>query len=324
VRLRLGNVAMAAAIGAALWSGAVQAQDYPARPIRLVVGFAPGGTTDFMARLLADRLRERLGQTVYVENKPGANGSIGAEFVAKSEPDGYSLYFTTAGVAVVYPHLRPAPYDTLWDFAPVSLVAFNSTMLVVNTAMKANSAQELAALARESPGKITIAITALGSVSHLGLVLYQAAAGVTFQQVPYRGAAHAMTDLLGGRLDGLFGDVPTVLTNVRAGKIKPLAATSKQRSDIFPEVPTFVEQGFADTVADQWAGVLAPAKTPPAVIAKLNAAIVAVMSNPAVGARLKETGVTAAPGSPEEFARYLRDEYARWGGIVREKGIKGE
>jgi tripartite-type tricarboxylate transporter receptor subunit TctC len=321
---RLGHIACAIGLAAVAAIGVVSAQDHPARPIRLVVGFAPGGTTDFMARLLADRLRGPLGQTVFVENKTGANGSIGADFVAKSEPDGYTLYFTTAGVAAVYPHLRPAPYDTLRDFAPVALVAFNSTMLVVNAAMPVQSAQELAALARQNPGKITIAITALGSVSHLGLVLYQSAAGVQFQQVPYRGAAHAMTDLLGGNLNGLFGDVPTVLTNVRAGKIKPLAATSKARSDIFPDVPTFVEQGFADTVADQWAGVLAPARTPREVIEKLNGAIVAVMNDPAVREKLKQTGVTPSPGSADEFGRYLRDEYARWGRIVREKDIKGE
>jgi tripartite-type tricarboxylate transporter receptor subunit TctC len=303
---------------------AAQERDYPNRPIRLVVGFSAGGTTDFMARLLADRLRAPLGQIVIVENKTGANGAIGAEHVAKSEPDGYTLYFTTAGVAVVYPHLRPAPYDTLRDFAPVSLVAFNSTMLVVNAAMPVRSAVDLAALARANPGRITLAITALGSVSHLGLVLYQAAAGARFQQVPYRGAAPAMTDLLGGTLNGLFGDGPTVIAQVRAGSIRALAATSKQRSDIFPHVPTFLEQGFADTVADQWAGVLAPARTPPEAIRKLNAAIAVALNDADTRAKLRETGTTPAPGPADEFGQYLRDEYARWGRIIREKNIKVE
>jgi tripartite-type tricarboxylate transporter receptor subunit TctC len=319
-----GRIALTAGLALAVPVSVAQAQDYPARPIRLVVGFTAGGTTDFMARLLANKLRGPLGQTVVVENKTGANGSIGAEFVAKSEPDGYTLYFTTAGVAVVYPHLRPASYDTLRDFAPISLVAFNSTMLVVNASMPVNSAVELAALARENPGKITLAITALGSVSHLGLVLYQSAAGVKFQQVPYRGAAQAMTDLLGGTLNGLFGDVPTVIAHIKAGRIKPLAATSKLRSDAFPDVPTFVEQGFADTVADQWAGVLAPARTPAAIVARLNAGIVAVMSDPEVRAKLAQNGVVPAANSPEAFGQYLRDEYARWGRIIREKGIKSD
>jgi len=309
---------------AAAWAAAASAQDYPSRPIRLVVGFAAGGTTDFMARLLADKLRGPLGQSVIVENKTGANGALGAEAVAKSEPDGYTLYFTTAGVATVYPHLRPAPYDPIKDFAPVALVAFNSTMLVVSAAMPVKSARDFAELARREPGKYTIAITGIGSVSHLGTVLYQAAAGIKLNMVPYRGAAPAMTDLLGGQLDALFGDGPTVISYISAGKVKALAATSQRRSDIFPDVPTFLEQGFADTVQDQWAGVLAPAKTPPEIIARLNAAIVAVMNDPEVRAKLAQTGVVPAADTPEEFGRYLRGEYERWGRIIREKGIKAE
>jgi tripartite-type tricarboxylate transporter receptor subunit TctC len=301
-----------------------RAQDYPTRPIKLVVGFAAGGTTDFMARLVADKLRSPLGQPVVVENRTGANGAIGAEFVAKAAADGYTLYFTTAGVATVYPHLKPAPYDTLRDFVGVSRVAFNSTMLVVNAATPVRSAQDLAALARAKPGKITIAITGLGSVSHLGAELFQAAAGIKLVEVPYRGAAPAMTDLLGGSLDSLFGDGPTVITQIQAGKIRAIAATSHNRSEIFPDVPTFVEQGFADTVADQWAGVLAPAGTPAGIVAKLNAAIAAVMREPEVRARLAQTGVVPGVNSPEEFAAYLKEEDERWARVIREKGIKAE
>jgi tripartite-type tricarboxylate transporter receptor subunit TctC len=320
----LGRLAFAAALGVCALAGVAAAQGYPSRPIRLVVGFAAGGTTDFMARLLADKLREPLGQIVVVENRTGANGALGAEFVAKSEPDGYTLYFTTAGVAAVYPHLGASPpYDPIKDFVAIGRVAFNSTMLVVNARMPVNSATELAALARQNPGRITIAITGIGSVSHLGLALFQAAAAVRFLQVPYRGASPAMTDLLGGQLDGLFGDGPTVIAHIAAGRIKPLAATSQRRSEIFPDVPTFAEQGFADTVADQWAGVLAPARTPTAIVAKLNAGIGAAMNDPQVRAKLAQTGVVPAPDSPAEFSRYLEDEYARWGRIIREKGIKG-
>ena len=300
------------------------AQDYPTRPIKLVVGFAAGGTTDFMARLLADRLRAPLGQPVVVENRTGANGSLGAEFVAKAPADGYTLYFTTAGVATVYPHLKPAPYDTLRDFVGVSRVAYNATMLVVNAAMPVKSARDLAALAREKPGRITIAITGLGSVSHLGAELLQSAAGIKLTEVPYRGAAPAMTDLLGGTLDALFGDGPTVITQTSAGKIRAIAATSHNRSEIFPDVPTFLEQGFADTVADQWAGVLAPIGTPGAIVAKLNAAIATVMREPEVRARLAATGVVPGVDTPAEFATYLKDENARWARIIREKGIKAE
>jgi tripartite-type tricarboxylate transporter receptor subunit TctC len=302
-----------------------QAQDYPYRPIRLVVAFTAGGTTDFVARLLAERVRSLLGQSVIVDNRPGANGAIGAEYVAKSEPDGYTLFFTTVGAVAINPALRSnLPYDPVKDFAPVGMAVFNSTMLVVNASMDINSARELAALASERPGAITIGITGLGAISHLGLELFQAAAGVRFQAVPYRGASQAVTDLLGGQLDGLFGDVPTVMTQVKAGKLKALAATSQDRSDIFPDVPTFVEQGFAGTIANQWAGILAPARTPPAVIAKLNAAFNAALSDADVRGRLAQAGVTPSPSSPEEFGRYLEAEIGRWGKIIREKGIKGE
>jgi tripartite-type tricarboxylate transporter receptor subunit TctC len=215
-------------------------------------------------------------------------------------------------------------YDPIKDFAPVGMAVFNSTMLVVNASMQVNSARELAALAKERPGAITIGITGLGAISHLGLELFQAAAGVKLQAVPYRGASQAVTDLLAGQVDGLFGDVPTIIAQVKAGKLKALAATSQERSDIFPDVPTFVEQGFVDTVANQWAGILAPALTPPAVITKLNAALNAALNDADVRGKLAQAGVTPSPGTPEEFARDLAREIARWGQLIRAKGIKGE
>jgi tripartite-type tricarboxylate transporter receptor subunit TctC len=318
-------VALIAAALAVTATGGAQAQDYPNRPIKLVVAFTAGGTTDFVARLLAERLRTLLGQPVIVENRPGANGAIAAEYVAKSDPDGYTLFFTTVGAVAINPALRGnLAYDPIKDFAPVGMAVFNSTMLVVNASMQVNSARELAALAKERPGAITIGITGLGAISHLGLELFQAAAGVKLQAVPYRGASQAVTDLLAGQVDGLFGDVPTVISQVKAGKLKALAATSQERSDIFPEVPTFVEQGFADTVANQWAGILAPALTPPAVITKLNAALNAALNDADVRSKLAQAGVTASPGTPEEFARDLAQEIARWGQLIRAKGIKGE
>jgi tripartite-type tricarboxylate transporter receptor subunit TctC len=322
-RRTLGALIAAALAVAA--TGAADAQDYPNRPIKLVVAFTAGGTTDFVARLLAERLRTLLGQPVIVENRPGANGAIGAEYVAKSDPDGYTLFFTTVGAVAINPALRGnLAYDPIKDFTAVGMAVFNSTMLVVSASMKVNSARELAALAKERPGAITIGITGLGAISHLGLELFQAAAGVKFQAVPYRGASQAMTDLLAGQVDGVFGDVPTVISQIKAGKLKALAATSKERSDIFPDVPTFVEQGFADTVANQWAGILAPALTPPAVIAKLNTALNAALGEDDVRSKLAQAGVTPSPGTPEEFARDLAQEITRWGELIRAKGIKGE
>ena len=319
---RLGSIAVALACLSI--AAAAQAQDYPNRPIRMIVAFTAGGTTDFMARLLADKLRTELGQQVIVENRAGANGAIGAEFVAKAPADGYTLFFTTVGAVAINPGLRSnLPYDPIKDFAPVGMVAFNSTMLVVAASMPVSSARELAALAKAKPGTISIGITGIGAISHLGFELFKAAAGVDVTMVPYKGAAQAITDVLGGNLSGVMGDVPTVLAQIKAGKLKPLAATSSERSDIFPDVPTFVEQGYAGVVANQWAGVLAPARTPPAVIARLNAALVKAINDPDVRARFKENGVTPSPSTPEEFGRYLKDEMERWTRLIREKGIKG-
>jgi|SRR5690242_8495914 len=320
---------VAFAVASLLWfcpiASEAQAQQYPTRPIRMIVAFTAGGTTDFSARLLANKLGPLLGQTVVVENKPGANGAIAAEYVAKAAPDGYTLFFTTVGAVAINPALRPdLPYDPIRNFTPVGLAVRNSTMLVVKSSFQANSAKELAALAKARPGQITIGITGIGAISHLGLELYQAAAGVKFQAVPYRGASQAVTDVLGGQLDGLFGDVPTILTQVRAGKLKALAATSKERSDIFPDVPTFVEQGFAGAVGDNWAGVLAPARTPPSAIKRFNAAMVSALNDPDLRAKLHQSGVTPWPSSPEEFGRYLKQETTRWGDVIRTHGIKAK
>jgi tripartite-type tricarboxylate transporter receptor subunit TctC len=305
--------------------GIASAQDYPNRPVRLIVAFAPGGATDFTARIIADRVQSILGQPIAVENKPGANGAIGAEYVAKSDPDGYTLFFTTVGAVAINPALRSdLPYDPLKDFAAVGKAAVNSTILVVNADMKINSARELAELARKKPGSITIGITGRGAISDLGRQLFEDAAGITLQAVPYRGAAPAITDMLAGHLDGLFGDVPTIMGQVQAGKLKALAATSTERSDIFPEVPTFVEEGFAGVVGDNWAGVLAPAGTPAPVIAKFNAALVAALNEPDLRSRLHNAGVTPAPSTPGAFEKYLHEENARWGKIIRDKGIKGD
>jgi tripartite-type tricarboxylate transporter receptor subunit TctC len=301
------------------------ANDYPNRPIRLIVAFAPGGTADFTARVIADKLGRILGQPVAVENKPGANGAIGAEYVAKSEPDGYTMFFTTVGAVAINPALRgDLPYDPLKDFDPVGKAAVNSTLLVVRADMPVSSLAEFVALAREKPGTITIGITGRGAISDLGRQLFEDAAGIKLQAVPYRGAAPALTDILAGHLDGVFGDVPTIMAQVKAGKLKPLAATSTERSDIFPDVPTFVEQGFAGVVGDNWDAVLAPAGTPAHAIAKFNAALVAALNDPETRARLHDSGTTPAPSTPRAFDAYLREEIARWGKVIRDKGIKGE
>ena len=301
------------------------AQDYPTRPVRLIVAFTAGGTADRTARLIAAKMESALGRPIAVENKPGGNGAVAAQYVAQSEPDGYTLFFTTAGAVAISPAFHfDLNYDPIRDFAPVGEAAINSPVLVVNGEMKINSARELAALARKKPGTITIGITGRGAMSDLALQLFEADAGIQLQSVPYRGAAQAITDVLGGRLDGLVGDIPTVMGQVRAGKLKALCTSSKDRSDIFPDVPTFVEQGFAGVIGDNWAGVLAPAGTPAPVIAKFNAAMVAALKAPDLRAQLRDSGTTPAPSSPAQFDTYMREEIVRWRAVIRDKGLTGE
>jgi len=321
--LRTFSVAIALLLGLSGSFG--RADGYPTRPVRLIVAFTAGGTADRTARLIAARMESTLGQAVAVENKPGGNGAVAAQYVAQSEPDGYTLFFTTAGAIAISPAFHSdLNYDPVKNFAAVGKAAINSPVLVVNADMKVSSARELAALARKKPGAITIGITGRGAMSDLALQLFEADAGIQLQSVPYRGAAQAIADVLGGRLDGLVGDIPTVMGQVRAGKLKALATSSKERSDIFPDVPTFVEQGFAGVIGDNWAGVLTPAGTPAPVIDKFNAAMVAALKAPDLRAQLREAGTTPASSSPQQFEAYMREEIARWRAVIRDKKLTGE
>jgi tripartite-type tricarboxylate transporter receptor subunit TctC len=319
-------VSVVAVLALVIFAGSLgHAQDYPTRPVRLIVAFTAGGTADRTARLIAAKMESTLGQAVAVENKPGGNGAVAAQYVAQAEPDGYTLFFTTAGAIAISPAFHAdLNYDPLKDFAPVGEAAINSPVLVVHAGMKVNSARDLAELARKKPGTITIGITGRGAMSDLALQLFEADAGIQLQSVPYRGAAQAITDVLGGRLDGLVGDIPTVMGQVRAGKLKALATSSKERSDIFPDVPTFVEQGFAGVIGDNWAGVLAPAGTPAPVIAKFNAAMVAALKAPDLRDQLRDAGTSPAPSSAAQFDATMREEIARWRAVIRDKGLAGE
>ena len=300
------------------------AQDFPSRVVRIVVAFPAGGPTDFVARLLADKLKASLGQNVIIENKPGANGAIGADYVAKSEADGHLLFLTTVGAVAITPHLSKPPYDSLRDFAPITLVVRPTTILVVKPDTPVNSAKELAALAKNKPEQIPFASTGNGSMPHLALELFQASAGVKFLHVPYRGAAPALTDLLGGQVQALFADTPVLLPHISGGKLKPIGAASAARNPLLPDVSTLAEQGFPDTTADNWYGLLAPAKTPPAVVAKLNEAVVAALNSPDVREKLLQSGAVPSPTSSVEFGKVLAEEHARWGRVVKEKSIKAD
>ena len=320
---RLGKLAAAVLLLAATAIPAALAQDFPSRPIRMVIAFPPGGPTDFVGRLLADKLKELLGQAVVIENKAGANGAIGADYVAKADPDGHTIFLTTVGAVAITPNMRTdLPYDPLKDFAPVSLVVRNTTILVVRPDMPANSAKDLATIAKGKPSAIPFASTGVGSMPHLALELYQAAADIKFVHVPYRGAAPALTDLLGGQVQAFFADAPVLMSQIESGKIKPLGAASGKRNPRLPNVPTLAEQGYADTEADNWYGLLAPAKTPGAIITKLNMAMVAALNDAGVHEKLIQSGALPSPTTPAEFGQLLKDELARWGRVVRTKGIK--
>jgi tripartite-type tricarboxylate transporter receptor subunit TctC len=309
----------------ALAASPVAAQELPSRPIRMVVAFPAGGPADFVARVLADKLKALLGQAVIVENRAGANGAIGAEYVARAEPDGTTLFFTTVGAVAVTPHLMAkVAYDPIRDFAPITLVVRNTTILVVKPDLPVASARELAAHAAQNPGAIAIASTGSGSMPHLALELYQAAADVKFLHVPYRGAAAALSDLLGGQVQGMFADVPVLLSQIQGGKIRPLAAASAARNVALPDVPTLAEQGFPDTSADNWYGLLAPARTPAAVVGKLHDAVVTALAAPDLREKLIRSGAIPASTSVAEFAQLMSEELERWGRVVREKNIKGE
>jgi tripartite-type tricarboxylate transporter receptor subunit TctC len=299
------------------------AQDFPTRPIRMVIAFPPGGPTDFVGRLVADKVKDILGQPVIIENKPGANGALGADSVAKAAPDGYTLFLSTVGAVAITPHMRTdLPYDVLRDFAPVTMVVGNTTVLVVRADSPIKSAKELTAAAKEKPGQLAFASTGVGSTTHLAMELYQTAAGIKFVHVPYRGAAPALTDLLGRQVVAFFADVPVLMPQILAGKVRPLAAASGKRNPKLPDVPTLAEQGFKDTVADNWYGLLAPAKTPPAVVARLNKAMVDALNDPVVKEKLIASGAIPDPTTPAEFGKLLKEELDRWTRVVRDKGIK--
>jgi len=313
-------VAAVALIGLA---GPAPAQDYPTRPIRILIAFPPGGPTDFVGRLLADKMSTLLGQRVYIENKAGANGTVGADNIAKADPDGYSLFLTTAGAVTISPHVMAnIPYDSLRDFAPIDEVVTNTTVLVVSPKMAIKTAKELVALAKQKPGTITFGSTGIGSTTHLAQVLLAVAAGVSFLHVPYRGAAPMLTDLLGGQVQVVAADLTVLMAQIQAGTVVPIGAAADQRNQMLPDLATLAEQGYANTDASNWYALLAPAKTAPALIKKLNAAVNAALADPDVRDKIVKSGAVPVGGTPEALATFMRAEYDKWDRVVREHGIK--
>jgi tripartite-type tricarboxylate transporter receptor subunit TctC len=316
----VGLFAVAAAAAAA---GAVE--DYPNRPITLVVPYAAGGGNDVMARTVADKMSRTLGQQIVVENRPGAGGSIATRQVAKAAPDGYTLVIGGTGTLAVNPALYPnVGYDPRKDFAPVGLIGTSALILLVHPSLPVNSVRELIDLAKKEPGKLNYASAGVGSGIHLGMMLFEQAADIVLTHVPYRGTGPALTDLIGGHVKIYMSSLPSAIGIVREGKVRALAVTGARRSEVFPDVPTVAEAGLPGFEAELQYGIIAPAGTPRPIIDKLNAALREALAAPDTKERMAKDGTVPLPTTPEEYAARIDREMTKWEPIVRKSGAKPE
>ena len=298
---------------------------YPDRPIKLVVPFAPGGSADLVGRLLAQQMSESLGQPVVVENKGGASGMLGNEYVAKSAPDGYTLTVGTLGPFAVnqtlYEHV---PYDNIRDFAPITLTGLSSHILVANPAVPVTNVNELIALAKQKPGQLTFASSGTGNATHLTFELFKARAGIDIVHVPYKGGGPAMADLVGGQVQFSFASMASAVPFVRSGRLRAIAVSGGERSALFPDVPTVAEAGLPGFASEDWQGILAPAKTPPDIVQKLNGEIGRILVRPEVKTKLQAAGFEPKPSTPEWFAQFIQAETVKWAKLLKGIGIKAQ
>jgi tripartite-type tricarboxylate transporter receptor subunit TctC len=307
----------------ALWAACAAAQPYPSKPIRLVVPFPPGGTTDILARDVGQRLTEALGQPVVIDNRPGAAGNIGSDIVAKAAPDGYTLLMCTVSSHAINPSLyAKLPYDHIKDFAPVILVARVPNVLEVNPGVPVYSVTDLIKLAKEKPGQINFASSGSGTSIHLSGELFKTMAGVDMVHVPYKGSAPAITDLIAGQVQVMFDNLPSSLQQIKAGRLRAIAVTSAQRSPALPDIPTIGESGLPGFEATSWFGVLAPAGTPPAILSKLNTEIDKWLQSADGKEKLLTQGALPAGGTPDQFSAYIKSETEKWAKVVKLSGAK--
>lgn len=298
------------------------AQGFPDRPIRIVVPYVPGGSTDLLSRLLGDAASETLGQNVIVENRAGAGGMVGTAFVAKAAPDGYTIVICTIGTCAVNPTLMKNPgYDLFRDFAPVVFIGGVMNVFVVNNSVPVKNIKELIALARAQPGKLTFGSGGIGNSPHMTLELLQYRTKVNIIHIPYKGSGAAIIDVIGGQIDMMVENEPSIQPYVKTGRLRGIAVTGAQRSPGLPAVPTMVEQGFADFVVEPWFAFLAPSKTPRAVIDKLNAAFNAALRNPRLRPRLDEANLIIGGGTPEQLAAHMRTELDKWAQVIKANKI---
>ncbi len=307
----------------AVIAAAAGAQVYPTKPIRLVVPFPPGGTTDILAREVGQRLSLSLGQSVVVDNRPGAAGNIGSELVAKSAPDGYTLLMATVGTHAINPSLyAKMPYDHVKDFAPVILVASVPNVLEVTPSLPVYSVADLIKLAKEKPGQINFASSGSGTSIHLSGELFKTMAGVDMTHVPYKGSAPALADLIGGQVQVMFDNLPSSLPQIKAGKLRAIAVTSAERAPALPNVPTIAESDLPGFEATSWFGLVAPAGTPPAIIARINTDVNQWLQSSEAKEKLLAQGAVAAGGTPEQFAAYIHAETEKWARVVKASGAR--
>lgn len=314
------------ALSLSLATGAAFAQAaYPNKPIRLVVPFATGGVTDTSGRLIAEHLSRRLGQQIIVDNKPGASGNIGTQMVATAEPDGYTLLLGFDGTLVINPHVFPkVGFDTLKDFAPIGKIGDAILILVSHPAVSAKTLKEVIALSKTQSGGLSYGTSGTGGTPHIAGELLKQRTGANLTHIPYKGGGQAMTDLLGGTIPLVYTAVAGAVSHVKAGKLHAVAVSSAQRAPSLPEVPTFIEAGVADFDINSWVGLLAPAKTPRAIVDRLNTELNAVLNDPVVRERLVTLGITASPGGPERFGRDMARDLSRYAGVVKSANIKAE
>ncbi len=300
------------------------AQSWPARTVKIIVPFPAGGPTDVLTRYLAEKLSTQLGQPVVVENKPGAGGSIGADLVAKSAPDGYTLVMATASTHSIGPYLGKLPYDPVKDFTPVVWVGNATNVLVISNAIPANSVKELIDLARKDPGKLNYATSGIGTISHLTSELFASMAGVKLTHVPYKGTQQSIPDIASGQVAMLFDNIMTAQPNIKAGRVKAIAISSSARSPLVPELPTVSEAGLPGFQSVVWFGLLGPAGLPKPVVDRVNAEMNKTLALPDVKARFAQMGFDQAGGNPASFAQVMQRDAEKWSKVIKDAGVKPE
>lgn len=308
--------------GALCATQALGQPNYPAQPIRLIVSFAAGGPTDIFARLVASKLEKELGQPIIVENKPGGGSNIGSEFVAKAKPDGYTLLIGTVANATNMGIYKNLGYDTARDFAPITQIMSSPSVLVVNNNLPVRSLSELIAYAKARPGKLSYASSGAGGMQHHAGELLKLRAGIDVIHIPYKGAAPALTDVIGGTVDFGFKTASGVMPAILSGKVRPLAVAGNTRLAQLPDVPTMAEAGMPDLEADSWNGLFAPAGTPPAIINRLANATIAILQTPEIKERFAAISATPVGSSPEEFSKYVKAEIAKWGMVAKQANVQ--